>query len=87
MQYDESMLNWRLKHRQKDGSTATDGYRHLSPPLNEQDHSVRGVKVCEDLVQHFSLHIFETQAGRAKLSEAWATEHPRQWHIRGPDIL
>lgn len=35
------------------------GIAIFSPPLDERGNSVRGVKVCEDLSQHFGLHLFD----------------------------
>lgn len=31
----------------------------FSPPLDKRGNSIRGIKVCEELSQHFRLHIFE----------------------------
>lgn len=35
------------------------GIAVFSPPLDEHGHSVRGIRVCEDLSRRFRLHIFD----------------------------
>lgn len=42
------------------------GIAVFSPPLDANGNSVRGIKVCEELSQHFGLHLFECSPGRAK---------------------
>jgi glutaminase len=46
------------------------GIAVFSPPLDANGNSVRGIKVCEELSQHFGLHLFECSPGRAKFFEA-----------------
>ena len=46
------------------------GIAVFSPLLNERGHSVRGLKVCEALTQHFGLHAFDPAERRAKLQES-----------------
>lgn len=53
-----------------------------SPPINETGHSVRGIRVCEDLSEHFGLHMFDAKEGNITLAEAM-TE--RQQHNRTGD--
>ncbi len=48
------------------------GIAVFSPLLNAQGHSLRGLKVCEALSQHFGLHLFDPQERRVKLNEALA---------------
>lgn len=45
------------------------GIAVFSPPLDANGNSVRGIKVCEELSQHFGLHLFECSPGRAKFFE------------------
>ncbi|MBE9181610.1 glutaminase A [Oculatella sp. LEGE 06141] len=35
----------------------------FSPPLDERGNSVRGVKVCEEISQHYDLHLFDSSMG------------------------
>jgi glutaminase len=39
------------------------GIAVFSPPLDHRGNSVRGVKVCEDISQHFGLHLFDSSRG------------------------
>lgn len=51
------------------------GIAVYSPLLDERGHSVRGLKVCEALAQHFGLHLFDPHERRAKLAEALGSRH------------
>jgi glutaminase len=42
----------------------------FSPPLDEKGHSVRGIKVCEDLSRDFGLHLFNCAQPKYDLN-AW----------------
>ena len=44
----------------------------FSPPLDERGNSVRGIKVCEELSEHFGLHLFEAREGLEGLQAALA---------------
>jgi glutaminase len=39
------------------------GLAVFSPPLDSHANSVRGVKVCEELSEHFGLHLFDSSMG------------------------
>lgn len=54
------------------------GIAVYSPPLNAHGHSVRGVKVCEELSQRFGLHIFDPNFGGLQLQEATTERSRRQ---------
>ena len=41
----------------------------FSPLLDENGNSVRGIRVCEELSQHFGLHLFDCSMGRSKFRE------------------
>ncbi len=42
------------------------GIAVFSPPLDSRGNSVRGVKVCEELSQHFGLHLLDSSMGCQK---------------------
>jgi glutaminase len=46
------------------------GIAVYSPPLNEAGLSVRGIQVCEAVVQHFTLHTCDAQFGGTALRDA-----------------
>ncbi|NCC33906.1 MAG: glutaminase [Chloroflexia bacterium] len=46
------------------------GLAVFSPLLNDQGHSLRGVKVCEAFADHFDLHLLAPPEQRTKLQEA-----------------
>ena len=37
------------------------GIAVFSPPLDKRGNSIRGIAVCQELSQHFGLHIFEPE--------------------------
>jgi glutaminase len=41
----------------------------FSPLLDANGNSVRGIRVCEELSQHFGLHLFDCSMGRSKFME------------------
>ena len=41
----------------------------FSPLLDGNGNSVRGIRVCEELSQHFGLHLFDCSMGRSKFME------------------
>lgn len=45
------------------------GIAVFSPPLDCHGNSVRGVRVCEELSQHFNLHIFDPTMGNCNFLE------------------
>ncbi len=56
----------------------------FSPPLNDTGHSVRGIHVCENLSQHFGLHMFDAKEGGKGLIDAMDERH-QQSRSRGDD--
>lgn len=46
------------------------GIAVFSPPLDSYGHSVRGIKICEELSQQFGLHIFDPNFGGSLLQDA-----------------
>lgn len=59
------------------------GIAVFSPRLNENGHSVRGIKVCEELSQRFGLHLFDSRFGGSELQDAMNEQ--RQQRSRGAD--
>jgi len=45
------------------------GIAVFSPPLDSHGHSIRGIKVCEELSQRFNLHIFDLLLGESKVGD------------------
>ena len=39
----------------------------FSPPLDERGNSVRGIKVCQAMVEDLGLHVFECQPNPTEL--------------------
>lgn len=54
------------------------GIAVFSPPLDRRGNSVRGIRVCQDLSEHFGLHIFDCRPAEFSLSAA------RGLHGRAP---
>ncbi len=54
----------------------------FSPPLDAHGNSVRGLRVCEDLVERFGLHIFESRPVSGSLAAA-LTPHGDAGAARG----
>ncbi|MEM6403537.1 MAG: glutaminase, partial [Cyanobacteria bacterium P01_D01_bin.116] len=45
------------------------GIGTFSPLLDAKGHSVRGIKVCEDISRDFGLHLFNVAQGNCNLEE------------------
>lgn len=53
------------------------GIGTFSPRLDAKGNSVRGIKVCAELVEQFSLHVFESEAKRARILEMFSPQPAR----------
>ncbi len=64
------------------------GIGTFSPPLDERGNSVRGIKTCEDLSQHFGLHVFDTSRSvKSAVSRAYSGNKVRSKRMRCPREL
>ncbi|MEM1008608.1 MAG: glutaminase A [Myxococcota bacterium] len=60
------------------------GLAVYSPRLNQDAHSVRGIRVCEDIVKHFHLHVFDLLMGHSLFGDI-ETEYLLQCPTRDVD--